>query len=147
MARHSCPDAHHRAVTGKPHYVCVDGSLSFLCYRMFNRWGQIFPTSGHRTSVKMQRKVSYPRSLSLTTYVIPERRLVPAIRACEQVFAAVTILVSLIGGDGLICLTIFDTKHYTSLHHVLLVLFWERVSARSSVGEACPLAELRSALT
>ena len=40
-----------------------------------------------------------------------------------HVFAVLAILGSLIGGVGLICLSVFDTKRFTSLHRVFLLVF------------------------
>jgi len=44
-------------------------------------------------------------------------------RKRENAFAALAILGSFIGGVGLICLAVFDTKRYTSLHRVFLLVF------------------------
>ena len=44
-------------------------------------------------------------------------------RKREHVFAAFAILGSFIGGVGLICLAAFDTKRYTSLHRIFLLVF------------------------
>jgi hypothetical protein len=44
-------------------------------------------------------------------------------RKRERAFAALAILGSFIGGVGLICLSVFDTKRYTSLHRIFLLVF------------------------
>lgn len=44
-------------------------------------------------------------------------------RKRERVFAVLAILGSFIGGFGLTCLSIFDTKRYTSLHRIFLLIF------------------------
>ena len=65
-------------------------------------------------------------------------------RKREHVFAALAILGSLIGGVGLICLSIFDTKRYTSLHRVFLLVFIVGVgiSAMFTVIEVRPVASV-----
>ena len=44
-------------------------------------------------------------------------------RRRERVFSGLAILGSFIGGCGLILLSIFDTKRFTSLHRVFLLVF------------------------
>jgi len=44
-------------------------------------------------------------------------------RKRENAFAALAILGSFIGGVGLFCLAVFDTKRHTSLHRVFLLVF------------------------
>jgi len=60
-------------------------------------------------------------------------------RKREHVFAALAILGSLIGGVGLICLSVFDTKRHPSLHRVFLLVFMLGVvvSAIFTVIEVC----------
>ena len=65
-------------------------------------------------------------------------------RKREHVFAALAILGSLIGGVGLICLSVFDTKRYTSLHRVFLLVFilGVGISAMFTVIEVPPAASV-----
>ena len=44
-------------------------------------------------------------------------------RVREKVFSAFAILSSLVVGVGLILLSIFDTKHHTTLHRLFLLVF------------------------
>jgi len=44
-------------------------------------------------------------------------------RVREKVFSALAILSSAIAGAGLILLSVFDTKHYTTLHRLFLLVF------------------------
>ena len=44
-------------------------------------------------------------------------------RKRERVFAALAILGSFIGGVGLVCLSVFDTKRYASPHRIFLLVF------------------------
>jgi hypothetical protein len=50
-------------------------------------------------------------------------RLPPNMRTREKVFSALAILSSVVAGAGLILLSIFDTKRFTSLHRVFLLVF------------------------
>lgn len=50
-------------------------------------------------------------------------RLMPHMHTRERVFGSLSIFGSLIGGCGLILLSIFDTKRHTSLHRVFLLVF------------------------
>jgi amino acid transporter len=50
-------------------------------------------------------------------------RLLPNMRRREKVLNWLAVLGALIGGAGLILLTIFDTKRHTKLHRVFLLVF------------------------
>lgn len=52
-----------------------------------------------------------------------EYRLPPDMRVREKVFSVLAILSSVVAGAGLILLSIFDTKHYTTLHRLFLLVF------------------------
>ena len=47
----------------------------------------------------------------------------PEKRKRERVYAVLAILGSFIGAAGLICLSVFDTKNYESLHRIFLLIF------------------------
>ena len=87
--------------------------------------------------VKVYWKVSRATRLPRVTGVILGYRLVPAMRECEREFAALATLGSFIGGIGLVCLVVFDTKRHTSLHHTYLLVFilGVGISAIFSVAE------------
>ncbi|PIL35690.1 hypothetical protein GSI_02420 [Ganoderma sinense ZZ0214-1] len=50
-------------------------------------------------------------------------RLVPTMRRRERILSTLAILGSVIGGAGLILLSIFDTKRHHSLHRTFLLVF------------------------
>ncbi|KAM5531010.1 hypothetical protein V8D89_015337 [Ganoderma adspersum] len=50
-------------------------------------------------------------------------RLVPTMRRRERILSTLAILGSIIGGAGLILLSIFDTKRHHSLHRTFLLVF------------------------
>lgn len=60
-------------------------------------------------------------------------------RRRERVFSSLAILGSFIGGAGLILLSGFDTKRYTTLHRLFLLIFIVGVglSAIFTVVEVC----------
>lgn len=62
----------------------------------------------------------------------------------EHIFSIMAILGSFIGGVGLILLTVFDTKHHTSLHRLFLLIFMLGValSAVFTVVEVGPFQTL-----
>ena len=60
-------------------------------------------------------------------------------RRREKVFSVLAILSSVVGGAGLILLSVFDTKRYTTAHRLFLLIFMLGVwfSAVFSVIEVC----------
>ena len=50
-------------------------------------------------------------------------RLVPTMRRRERILSTLAILGSIIGGAGLILLSVFDTKRHHSLHRIFLLVF------------------------
>ena len=50
-------------------------------------------------------------------------RLVPTMRRRERILSTLAILGSIIGGAGLILLSIFDTKRHHSAHRIFLLVF------------------------
>lgn len=52
-----------------------------------------------------------------------KRQLAPNYRRAEKVCSAMAIVFSIIGGAGLVLLTIFDTAHYQKEHDALLGVF------------------------
>ena len=109
---------------------------------MLNNRGWVLLVPSHRTLVKTRRKVSYHTS-SLSPVVTPCYRLVPAMRKRERAFAALAILGSFIGGVGLICLSVFDTIRYTSLHRIFLLVFIVGVSI-SAIFSVCEVRSVAS---
>lgn len=69
-----------------------------------------------------------------------EGRLTRDHRLRQKILAILAIIGSFVGGAGLILLSGFDTKRYTSLHRVFLGIFMLGValSAIFTVAEVCP---------
>lgn len=74
---------------------------------------------------------------SSTNYV--RSRLLPIMRKREQVLSILAFVGSIVGGAGLILLSIFDTRRFTSLHRAFLLVFILGVafSAIFTVIEVC----------
>ncbi|KAF6754538.1 Frag1/DRAM/Sfk1 family-domain-containing protein [Ephemerocybe angulata] len=56
-------------------------------------------------------------------YLRHSGRLLPHMRRREKVFSTLAVLGAFMGGCGLILLSIFDTKRYTSAHRAFLLVF------------------------
>ncbi|KAF7327462.1 hypothetical protein MKEN_00324500 [Mycena kentingensis (nom. inval.)] len=67
--------------------------------------------------------VTFTISLAIERYLRHSGRLVPTMRRRETAFSILAVLSSMLGGGGLILLSIFDTKRYVHLHRVFLLLF------------------------
>ena len=69
-------------------------------------------------------------------------------RTRERVFSVLAILGSFIGGCGLILLTTFDTKRYSTPHRIFLLVFMVGValSAIFTIVEVCNLNYTLSSL-
>jgi len=63
----------------------------------------------------------------------------PNMRTRERVLGTMAVLGSFIGGTGLILLSIFDTKRFSTLHRLFLLIFMIGValSAIFTIAEVC----------
>lgn len=67
--------------------------------------------------------VSFVLTLASERLLQHAHRLLPTQRRSETILSYCSIAGSIIAGAGLILLSIFDTKRYTSLHRVFLLVF------------------------
>ncbi|KAJ7454710.1 Frag1/DRAM/Sfk1 [Mycena latifolia] len=67
--------------------------------------------------------VTFFLSLVIERYLRHSGRLIPTMRRREKVFSVLAVLGSVLGGAGLILLSVFDTKRHPSIHRVFLLLF------------------------
>ncbi|KAJ7352409.1 Frag1/DRAM/Sfk1 [Mycena albidolilacea] len=67
--------------------------------------------------------VAFFLSLVIERYLRHSGRLIPTMRRREKVFNALAVLGSVVGGAGLILLSIFDTKRHMQLHRGFLLMF------------------------
>ena len=138
------------SATGEPHYVTMDGTIPYISDIGADILKPLFIVGCSITGVGfflclvIERWLRHSRRYVMAVVVCAPRtdypsRLVPAMRRRERAFAALAIFGSFVGGVGLICLSVFDTKLYTSLHRVFLLVFilGVGISAIFSVGEVC----------
>ncbi|KAJ7086134.1 Frag1/DRAM/Sfk1 family-domain-containing protein [Mycena belliarum] len=67
--------------------------------------------------------VTFFLSLVVERYLRHSGRLIPTMRRREKVFSILAVLGSVLGGAGLVLLSIFDTRRHPRLHRVFLLLF------------------------
>ncbi|KAI0077034.1 hypothetical protein K474DRAFT_1662112 [Panus rudis PR-1116 ss-1] len=103
--------------SGRPHYVSMDGNIAYISDIGADILKPLFITGCSITAV------SFFLALTIERWLRHEGRLIPQMRRRERVFSCLAILGSFIGGAGLILLSIFDTKRFTSLHRVFLLVF------------------------
>ncbi|KAF8920232.1 Frag1/DRAM/Sfk1 [Mucidula mucida] len=103
--------------TGSPHYVSMDGSIPYISDIGADILKPLFIVGCSFTAVGFFLSLSVERALR------HHGRLVPGMRRREKVFGYLAIVASFVGGCGLILLSIFDTKRYTTLHRLFLLIF------------------------
>ena len=67
--------------------------------------------------------VSFVATLASERLLQHAQRLLPTQRRSETILSCCSIAGALLGGAGLILLSIFDTKRYTKLHRFFLLIF------------------------
>lgn len=138
VGRHIACDAYHLARPGATQ-LCQHGWVNRVYIRYwggysqtpFYRWllhhcSRVRPYPCGGTMVKAQREVRI-RNLVGAGYTILTVlfwfRLPPNMRVREKVFSVLAILSSVVGGAALILLSVFDTKRYTTVHRLFLLIF------------------------
>ncbi|KAF8590713.1 hypothetical protein K439DRAFT_1329151 [Ramaria rubella] len=102
---------------GRPHYVSETGNIPFISDIGADILKPLFIVVCVITSI------SFVLSLSMERWLRHSGRLHPNMRTREKVFASLAIFGALLGGAGLILLSIFDTKRHMELHRVFLLIF------------------------
>ncbi|KAJ7510432.1 Frag1/DRAM/Sfk1 family-domain-containing protein [Mycena galericulata] len=103
--------------TSRPRYSSQDESIAYISDVGADILKPLFVTGCCITAV------AFFLSLVLERYLRHSGRLIPTMRRREKVFSVLAVLGSVLGGAGLILLSIFDTKRHPSLHRVFLLLF------------------------
>ncbi|KAF8740953.1 hypothetical protein AX14_006431 [Amanita brunnescens Koide BX004] len=67
--------------------------------------------------------ITFVLSLAAERWLRHSGRLLPIMRKREQVLSILAFVGSIVGGAGLILLSIFDTRRFTSLHRAFLLVF------------------------
>ncbi|TRM70351.1 Frag1/DRAM/Sfk1 [Schizophyllum amplum] len=103
--------------SGRPHYVSQDGNIAYISDVGADILKPLFIVGCCFTGI------GFVLSLVAERWLRHSGRLVPNMRKREKVFSILAILGSVIGGAGLILLSIFDTKRHTTLHRLFLLIF------------------------
>jgi hypothetical protein len=104
-------------ISGRPKYVTQEGKVAYISDIGASFLKPLFIVGCCITSV------GFFLSLVLERLLRHRGRLVPSMRRRERVLEILAIIGSFIGMLGLILLSGFDTKHYTSLHRLFLFIF------------------------
>ncbi|KAI0090152.1 Frag1/DRAM/Sfk1 family-domain-containing protein [Irpex rosettiformis] len=102
---------------GRPHYVSQDGSIAYISDVGADILKPLFITGCSITAV------GFFLSLVVERWLRHSGRLIPQMRRRERALAILAIIGSFIGGAGLILLSVFDTKRYSSAHSAFLLVF------------------------
>jgi len=105
------------AAQGKPRYVSEDGTIPFISDIGADILKPLF------IAICSVTAVSFVLSLIIERWLRHNGRLHPNMRRREKVFSILAIVGSLIGGAGLILLSIFDTKRHMKAHRAFLLVF------------------------
>ncbi|KAJ7733426.1 Frag1/DRAM/Sfk1 [Mycena maculata] len=103
--------------TSRPRYSSQDESIAYISDVGADILKPLFVTGCCITAV------SFFMSLVVERYLRHSGRLIPNMRRREKVFSVFAVFGSLLGGAGLILLSIFDTKRHPSLHRSFLLVF------------------------
>ncbi|KAG7089904.1 hypothetical protein E1B28_011537 [Marasmius oreades] len=102
---------------GRPHYVSMDGNIAYISDIGADILKPLFIVGCSITAV------SFFLSLVIERYLRHSGRLLPNMRTRERVMNTLAAFGALIGGVGLILLSVFDTKRHSSLHRLFLLIF------------------------
>ncbi|KAF5371851.1 hypothetical protein D9615_009542 [Tricholomella constricta] len=103
--------------SGRPKYPSQEGNIAYISDIGADILKPLFIAAGAITGLGFFLCLCVERLLRYTG------RLVPNMRKREFVFSYLAIFGSLVGGVGLILLTVFDTQRHPSLHRVFLLVF------------------------
>jgi len=102
---------------GRPHYVSMDGSIAYISDIGADILKPLFIVGSSITAV------GFVLTLVVERWLRHKGRLPPDMRVREKVFSVLAIISSMVGGIALILLSIFDTKRYTTVHRLFLLIF------------------------
>jgi len=102
---------------GKPHYVSEDGTFPYISDIGADILKPFFIIGCIITAI------SFIGTLVAERWLRHQGRLTKDLKRRQKVLAILAIVGAVIGGAGLILLSGFDTKRYTTLHRVFLGVF------------------------
>ncbi|KAJ7086121.1 Frag1/DRAM/Sfk1 [Mycena belliarum] len=103
--------------TGRPRYASQANSIAYISDVGADFLKPLFIAGCAITAV------TFFLSLVVERYLRHSGRLIPTMRRREKVFSILAVLGSVLGGAGLVLLSIFDTRRHPRLHRVFLLLF------------------------
>ncbi|PFH53189.1 hypothetical protein AMATHDRAFT_138319 [Amanita thiersii Skay4041] len=103
--------------TGRPKYVSQDGSIAYISDIGADILKPLFIAGCTITAC------TFIASLIIERWLRQSGRMLPNLRRRESISAVLAMCGSILGGCGLILLSIFDTKRFTHAHRVFLLLF------------------------
>ena len=121
---------------GRPHYPSMspDQKVAFISDVAADILKPLFITTACITAV------GFVASLGVERWLRHAGRLLPNMRRRERVMSILAILGALIGGLGLVLLSIFDTRRHSRLHRVFLLIFMVGVA----ISAVFTIAEVRT---
>ncbi|RVD83498.1 uncharacterized protein DFL_007885 [Arthrobotrys flagrans] len=105
---------------GSPHYESMDTdgqNIAYISDIGADYLKPLFITGSSITSV------CFVLSLFGARWLRHRGRILPNTSMTQRVFSIISIIGAIIGGIGLVLLAVFDTRRYTTLHRVFLVVF------------------------
>jgi hypothetical protein len=103
--------------TGRPRYSSQSQSIAELSDVGADILKPLFVVGCSITAV------AFFLSLVIERYLRHSGRLIPTMRRREKVFSVLAVFGSVVGGAGLILLSVFDTKRHMNLHRGFLLMF------------------------
>ncbi|KAF5327275.1 hypothetical protein D9619_004241 [Psilocybe cf. subviscida] len=103
--------------SGRPRYPSQDQRIAYISDVGASNLKPLFVTGCAITGV------GFTLTLIVERILRHHGRLMPNMRRRERVFSILAILGALIGGAGLILLSVFDTKRFPSVHRIFLLVF------------------------
>ncbi|KAF9266487.1 hypothetical protein L218DRAFT_956263 [Marasmius fiardii PR-910] len=102
---------------GRPRYETIDGTIAYISDIGADFLKPLFVAGCSITAV------SFFLSLVIERYLRHSGRLHPNMRTRERITSTLAALGALIGGAGLVLLSVFDTKRHSNLHRLFLLIF------------------------
>lgn len=120
--------------TGRPKYVSQEGNIAYISDIGASYLKPLFIVGSSITAVCFVLTLAVGRWLKSHSgrYVVKDLslstshtsgRLLPDKRKAGRVCGFLAVVGALIGGTGLILLSVFDTARYTTLHRIFLLVF------------------------
>ncbi|KII89796.1 hypothetical protein PLICRDRAFT_174631 [Plicaturopsis crispa FD-325 SS-3] len=116
--------------SGRPHYPSQDGHIAYISDVGASFLKPLFVVGCCVTAA------CFVVALGVERWLRHEGRLVPDMRRRERALSVLAILGALLGGAGLILLSVLDTLRHPSLHRVFLLVFMIGV-AFSAIFTVC----------